>query len=388
MKKSLGEKIGAAAFLSCGFRPFFWGATVWAVVSMGLWIAMLAGWVFLPTDFDPLSWHTHEFIFGYTGAVIAGFLLTAVPNWTGRLPLAGLPLAGVFGLWLVGRGAVAFSVFFDPFFVALLALSMPLALIFFLGREILSGRNWRNLPVLAVLTVLTGAQGFFHWGWGEQGLRLAVAAIVMLIAVIGGRIVPSFTRNWLKKNGGESFPVPFGGFDKFSLIVLVAVLGLWSFAPDLPNLTEWAGWGLLVAGGLHLIRWGRWRGFLTLSEPLVWVLHLGYLALPLGAVLMAGNLLWGGPVSLIAAQHLWMVGGIGVMTLAIMTRATLGHTGHSLAAGWGTAVLYLSVFASALFRLWADGDPGFLMLSGLCWMFGFGGFVASYGPKLVRPRRT
>ena len=384
LEKTLCEKIGAAAFLSCGFRPFFLGAAVWAVVAMGLWITMLAGGMVLPTGFDLLSWHAHEFIFGYTGAVIAGFLLTAVPNWTGRLPLAGWPLAGIFGLWLAGRGGVALSVFFDPLPVALLALSMPVALIFFLGREIFSGRNWRNLPVLALLMLLTGAQGLVHLGWGEQGFRLAMAAIVMLIAVIGGRIVPSFTRNWLKKNGGEPFPVPFGGFDSLSLIVLGAVLGLWSLAPAL---TTWAGWGLLVAGGLHLIRWVRWRGGAALSEPLVWVLHLGYLALPLGAVLMAGDLLWAGPVSLVAAQHLWMAGGIGVMTLAIMTRATLGHTGHPLAAGPGTAVLYLSVFASALLRLWADVDPDFLMLSGLCWMVGFAGFVLCYGPKLVRPRR-
>ncbi|HWL58539.1 MAG TPA: NnrS family protein [Paracoccus sp. (in: a-proteobacteria)] len=135
------------ALLTYGFRPFFLGASLWAAGAMVLWILMLSGAVELPTRFDPVTWHAHEFLFGYLGAVVAGFLLTAVPNWTGRLPVVGWPLACLCLLWLIGRAAVAVSMHLPVWLVALADLSLSLALIGFLTREIVSGRNWRNLIV-------------------------------------------------------------------------------------------------------------------------------------------------------------------------------------------------------------------------------------------------
>jgi uncharacterized protein involved in response to NO len=173
---------------------------------MALWVPMLSGHIALPTAFDPVSWHAHEFLFGYLGAVIAGFLLTAVPNWTGRLPVVGWPLGGLAALWLAGRVAVMFSAGLPPFLVAAVDLAFPAVLAAVIGREIVAGKSWRNLVVLGLLAVFAAGNMLFHWEAARgdyaaqgHGLRLGLGAGVMMIAVIGGRIVPSFTRNWLAR---------------------------------------------------------------------------------------------------------------------------------------------------------------------------------------------
>jgi len=190
------------AILTYGFRPFFFGAAVWAAFSMMLWVPMLTGYISLPTAFDPVSWHAHEFLYGYLGAVVAGFLFTAVPNWTGRLPIVGWPLGGLAVLWLAGRVAVTAGEGLPPLIVAVIDLAFPAAFALILLREIVAGRSWRNLIVLGMLGVFLLGNVLFHWeaargGYAAQGygLRLGLGAGVMMIAVIGGRIVPSFTRN-------------------------------------------------------------------------------------------------------------------------------------------------------------------------------------------------
>lgn len=194
------------ALFSLGYRPFFLLGALWAALAMGLWAAMLAGQLALPTAFDPVSWHAHEFLFGYLAAIIAGFLLTAVPSWTGRPPLTGWPLASLAALWMAGRVAIMFSQGLPPLVVALVDLAMMAALAVLLTREIVAGGNWRNLPVVVLLVAFGAANGLFHWEaargvYAAQGigLRLGLAASLMMIAVIGGRIVPTFTRNWLVK---------------------------------------------------------------------------------------------------------------------------------------------------------------------------------------------
>jgi uncharacterized protein involved in response to NO len=220
------------AILTYGFRPFFFGAAVWAALAMVLWVPMLSGHLILPTAFDPVSWHAHEFLFGYLGAVIAGFLLTAVPNWTGRLPIVGWPLAGLFVLWLLGRGAVTVSLHLPPVVVAIADLALPMALGAVIAREIIAGKNWRNLMVLGMLAVFAAGNAVFHWEAARglypaqgYGLRLGLAAAMMMIAVIGGRVVPSFTRNALVRRGPGRLPAPpMQGFDKLALLVLLAAL--------------------------------------------------------------------------------------------------------------------------------------------------------------------
>ncbi|MCL4675813.1 MAG: NnrS family protein, partial [Pararhodobacter sp.] len=220
------------AILTFGFRPFFFGGATWAALAMALWVPMLSGHLTLPTAFDPVSWHAHEVLFGYLGAVIAGFLMTAVPNWTGRLPIVGWRLGALAALWLSGRLVVLVSVALPASLVAVVDLAFPVALAYAIGREIVAGKNWRNLIVLAMLTVFALGNLVFHieaaqGGYAAQGygFRLGLGAGILMIGVIGGRIIPSFTRNWLAKRGPGRLPVPpMQKFDRVALAVLAAAL--------------------------------------------------------------------------------------------------------------------------------------------------------------------
>ncbi len=387
------EKIRAwegPAILSFGFRPFFLLAGIWAALAMALWVVMLTGHEVLPTAFDPVSWHAHEFLFGYLGAVLAGFLLTAVPNWTGRLPVVGWPLAGLAALWAAGRAAVAVSALLPWGMVMTADLAFPLALTAVLAREIVAGRNWKNLPVLASVLGLTLANALFHvnamqggYPAGSMGLRLGLAVAVMLISLIGGRIVPSFTRNWLAQRRSPALPVPFGRADSAVLATTLVALGVWVIWPGLRE----TAWLCAVAGAAQLWRLSRWSGQHTGAEALVWVLHAGYAFVPLGFfAVAAGQLLPGlGP----AAQHVWMAGAIGLMTLAVMTRASLGHAGRALHATGPITALYGALIVAVLARLAAGGLPEqswLLHLAAGAWIAAFAGFSVIYGPILTRPK--
>jgi uncharacterized protein involved in response to NO len=384
---------GPAVF-SFGFRPFFLFGAIWAAVVMLVWILMLTGTVMLPTLFDPVSWHAHEFLFGYLGAITAGFLLTAVPNWTGRLPVVGWQLAALFGLWAAGRVAIATSAIWPLGWAASVDLAFPIALAGILLREVIAGKNWRNLVVLFLLVAFAQANLLFHVDAARgniaahgTGLRSGVAAVVMMIAVIGGRVIPSFTRNWLVRQKSDRLPVPpMQRFDKAVLLVAVLALGTWVVAPD----HMVSGFGLLVIGVLHGLRLLRWQGVQTFAEPLLWILHVGYAFVPLGAILAGAAVLWPNVVPAIAAQHLWMAGAFGVMTMAMMTRATLGHTGQSLHAGRATLVIYLSLIGSIFARItaviWVGSAMTIYLLSGALWIGAFLGFAIVYGPYLMKPK--
>ncbi len=375
------------ALFSYGFRPFFLFGALWVVLAMLIWLAALTGAMDLPTRFDRVSWHAHEFLFGYLGAVLAGFLLTAVPNWTGRLPIVGWRLAALFTLWALGRIAVFFSALLPVALAPVVDLAFPLVLVGVILREIVAGKNWRNLVVLAMLAVFMLANGLFHfealrgdYAAGGIGLRLGLATTVMMIAVIGGRIIPSFTRNWLARTDNPARPAPpMQRFDKIVLLSSIVVLALWVTQP-IERLT---GIVLFLFGLLHLARLLRWQGHHTLSEPLVWVLHVAYLFIPAGAFALGLDQLIGNPGTA-GAQHLWMAGAIGAMTLAVMTRATLGHTGQELTANRITVVIYLCLFGAVLARLCTPLWLEMSYLSGILWIVAFAGFVMGYGPALLR----
>ncbi|GAB5471057.1 MAG: NnrS family protein [Rhodospirillales bacterium] len=378
--------------LSYGFRPFFLFGALWAALAMVLWIAVFAGALALPTRWDPISWHAHELLFGYLAAILAGFLLTAVPNWTGRLPLVGWGLGALVATWGLGRLAIALSDPLPAWLVAAVDLAFPLALALVILREIVAGKNWRNLVILALLAVFLAANGLFHWeaargAFAAQGigLRLGLATALMMIAVVGGRIVPSFTRNWLVKAGRQARPSPpMQPFDKVALLVTLAGLLLWVVGP------EWrvTGIALLLVATLQTVRLLRWKGLQTRSESLLWVLHLGYAFLPLGALVAGISILAPEVLGLAAAQHIWMAGAIGLMTLAVMTRATLGHSGQALQAGTGTVLVYLALVGSVVARLaagaWGEVAMELYGLSALLWIAAFAGFALLYGPLLLR----
>jgi len=372
-----------------GFRPFFLSAGIWAMLSMVLWLAMLMGWASLPTTFAPVDWHAHEMIFGFAGAAVAGFLLTAVPNWTGRMPLQGAPLIALFCAWLVGRVAMAMSAVIGPLPSMVLDLSFLVLLGLALTREIVSGRNWRNLPVLLALAFLIAANLLTHLealgiaDTGQAGQRAGIAVLVGLISLIGGRIIPSFTRNWLIKRGEEVMPLPFSGVDRVAIALTAAGLLVWVLAPETPI----TGGLLLVAGVAGFVRLGRWRGHRTFSEPMVWSLHLGFLWVPAGLTALGAGILWPSVFPATAAVHALGAGAVGTMVLAVMTRATLGHTGRPTEADRPTAAIYILVAAAAAARVVAALGVGayepLLWLAAAAWIGAFGLFSIHYGASLV-----
>lgn len=381
------------ALFSFGFRPFFLMGAAWALLAMALWIGALTGQITLPSHFAPADWHVHELLYGYLTAIVAGFLLTAVPNWTGRLPIAGWRLAALSFLWLSGRVALFFSDALGPWLAAALDLSFLAVLLFVLGREVLAGENWRNLKVLAMAGLLLVGNALFHaeaasgGAFGGYGTRLGVSAALLLIMLIGGRIVPSFTRNWLARRQEGQLPAQMGRFDILAIALGGAALLSWTAAPEAAASAAL----VLLAGALHIARLARWAGWRTGGEPLVAVLHLGYLFVPLGFLAMGISILRPDLLLPGDALHLWTTGAIGTMTLAVMTRATLGHTGHALHAGPATLAIYGAIALSAASRFALNAGATYetlLYLSAAGWLGAFGLFCAVYGPMLCRPRQS
>jgi uncharacterized protein involved in response to NO len=328
-------------------------------------------------------------LFGYVAAVVTGFLLTAIPNWTGRLPLQGTPLLLLVIAWLVGRLAVMWSAHLGWAAAAVLDCAFLLLVVLATAREVIAGRNWRNLKVLVPVGVLALANIAFHteahvFGAAAFSLRAAIAAILILIMLIGGRIVPSFTRNWLIREHPGRLPVPFGRFDSIVLAASAAALCFWVTAPQ----GSWTGSALCLAAGLQGVRLARWAGERTVRERLVFILHVAYAFVPAGFLL--SGLAAFGIVPPSAGVHAWMAGAGGTMTLAVMTRASLGHTGHDLVAGAGTQALFAAVIVAAFARVAGALVPAWtlawLHLAAFTWIAAFAGFALMYGPVLFRVR--
>lgn len=374
---------------SYGFRPFFLAAGGFAALCILLWLPVFLGHMTLPVAMAARDWHAHEMVFGYAAAAITGFLLTAIPNWTGRPAVSGRPLMLLAAVWLAGRVGMAISDLIGLYAaLALDLLFLPLVA-FVAGREIVAAGNRRNFKILAILGLLVAANLYFHVevlrdGAADLGLRLGLAVVVGLIVLVGGRIVPNFTRNALMRLGRGRLPRPFNGFDVGCIGVSVGALAAWVAAPD------WraGGWLCVGAGLLQLVRLARWAGDRARGDWLVLVLHLAYAFIPIGFLLAGASALADEPMPG-AAAHAWGVGGVGLMTLAVMTRATLGHTGRALVASRATVLVYGLVLVAALARIAAAFpsplDVALLQLAGTAWAAAFAGFAAVYGPMMLRP---
>jgi len=376
--------------LQNGFRPFFLGGATWLVFATFWWLHLFAGGASL-ARFDALAWHQHEMLFGGVAAIITGFLLTAIPNWTGRLPVRGAPLVGLFALWLAGRAANLVGAELPTWLPPAVDVGFLASLVGVALNEIIVGRNWRNLPVIGLVALIAFADLASHLAAasgaldGDMARRLAMAAILGLVGVIGGRIVPSFTRNWLAKRGAHPLPTAPTRFDHAALALLGAALAAWAIAPASLVTAMLA----LLAGATHLVRLARWRGVATIAEPLVWVLHLGFAWLPVG-LLVLGLQRFVPALTALSATHAFAAGAIGTMTLAVMTRASLGHTGRTLTADRTTVAIYALVTLGALLRVLAYALPldplTTLALGGTAWAGAFALFAWHYGPMLARPR--
>jgi uncharacterized protein involved in response to NO len=379
------REYASLTLFSYGFRPFFLSSGLWAVISLPLWLHQFYGDITLPTRFAPLDWHVHEMLFGYVAAAITGFLLTAIPNWTGRLPMNGWPLAGLAAFWLAGRVAIFFSAKIGGALAAAIDISFLLTLTAVVAREIISGKNWRNLRVLGVLVALALGNIVFHaevliHGAANYGTRMGLAAVILLISLIGGRIVPSFTNNWLARNNPGRLPVPFSRYDMSAIAAGAVGMVAWIAAPT----DQITGGLLFFAGLLHTGRVARWAGDRALADRLVLVLHVAYAFVPFG-FLLVGLSTFTPAILPTAGIHAWTAGAIGLMTLAVMTRATLGHTAQPLQAGIATQFIYGLIFVSAVLRVIAalTGSIDLIESSAVCWLLGFALFVVVYGRLLI-----
>jgi uncharacterized protein involved in response to NO len=371
------------ALLSSGFRPLFLLAALFAVLVLPLWMAVWSGHVTLRGPFTPTDWHIHEMLFGYTSAVIAGFLFTAIPNWTGRMPTRGWPLMALATLWMAGRLAVAGALGLGPVGVMVIDCAFMTAIGAMITTEIAAGRNWSNLKVVVPVLLYLVANVTFHWearvqGTADVGRRLGFAMVVLLILLIGGRIIPSFTRNWLTKRGPGPLPVPFGRFDAASLALAMLALFIWVALPE----AALAGGALILAGAVQALRLARWRGWRVWSSPLLAMLHVAFGFIPAGLVALGLAVL--GHLPSATGLHLLGIGGIGGMTLAVMMRASLGHTGRALEAGPALALAFACVALAALARAAVPSDAG-LWAAATLWTLGFALFVARLAPALTLP---
>jgi uncharacterized protein involved in response to NO len=369
-----------------GFRPFFLLGSTQAGLSILVWLPVFYGELTLASAFAPRDWHVHEMLYGYLPAVITGFLFTAIPNWTGRLPLQGRPLAVLVAVWIAGRLAVTFSaglgwwpaLLIDASFLTLVAAAA--------AREIIAGGNWRNLNVVVLVVLLLSGNVAFHLeahvrGTAEFGIRIGIAVVVLLISLIGGRIIPSFTRNWLVKENPGRLPVPFGRFDMMVVAFGALALLSWVVIPE----NRSTGDVLALAALLHLVRLARWAGDRTLRERLLVILHIGYCFVPIGFLFNAAASYGWLPAS--AGTHAWMAGAAGIMTLAVMTRATRGHTGQELTADIATQAIYAAIIIAVVARLCAVVHPTqatlLLHVAAFAWAAAFFGFALAYGPLLL-----
>ncbi len=376
--------------LSYGFRPFFLFGAIYAALAILAWLPVFNGELTFSTAFGPIDWHVHEMLYGFLPAVVTGFLLTAIPNWTGRLPIQGTPLLILFTVWLAGRVAVTFSAEIGWLLAAIVDVSFLVLVVAAAAREIVAGKNWRNLRVIVMVTLLLAGNIAFHLeahfkGSAEYGARIGIAAVVLLLAVIGGRIIPSFTRNWLARENPGRLPAPFARFDVVVILLSAATLAIWIAQPS-GKITAAA---LAAAGVLHVVRLARWAGDRTWRDRLVLVLHVGYAFVPLGFLLAAAAAIDVVPAD--TGTHAWMVGAAGTMTLAVMTRASLGHTGNALTASAVTQMIYAAVVIAALARICSSLEPAWsdqlLHVAAFAWVLAFFGFAASYGPILVGAQR-
>ena len=387
-------------FFSYGFRPFFLLGCLFAAGSMAAWLAWIGlhaanGEVLRPTIATaPHQWHAHEMLFGYAMAMIAGFFLTAVPSWTGTKPVSG-PMLGVLATaWILGRLAVWFSAYLPGILVAAVDVAFIPLLLALVSKSLFKRWAPRNFVFVPILAILLAANLTIHadWlGWLDDGAATAfgagVDAVVLLIVIVGGRVVPAFTTNALRNTGHTALPVSRRPLDVASIVLVAAVIPIDAFYAD----------GALAIGVAALAAWANavrfigWRGLATRGQPIVWVLHLAYAWVVIGLALKACA--HAGLVSHASALHALTVGAIGTMTLAVMSRASLGHTGRALVAAGPVVVAYVMINLSAFVRVAVPAllpeyyNQG-MIVAGLLWLATYVTVSVVYWPILALPRRS
>ena len=378
---------GVAVF-SYGFRPFFLGAALFAGVAVPLWILMFAGVGDSPFLYPARDWHVHEMVFGFLPAVITGFLLTAIPNWTDRAPIRGSELMLLFILWLAGRLLIAIP-WFTPLVSAIVDVGFLIAVAGVVWREIAAAKSWDRAPMGVLVSLLAGANILFHvltlsGMEADRTERAALGMVMMLLTLIGGRLTPNFTDELLSESGRTERPASFSRYDGLSVVLVAFAVLAWIVQPD----SMVTAWMFVSAGLANLGRLARWYGWLTWREPLVLILHFGYGWFALSLFILGGSILGIG-LPQEDAVHAFTAGAVGAMTLAVMTRASLGHTGRPRHAGPLTVCIYTMINVGAVLRVFGPMtgfSPNLVMgVAAVSWSGAYLLFAMVYGPFLLRP---
>ena len=379
--------------LSFAFRPFFLLTGVYAVLVIVAWVAFMIAGMPLPLGWSPVQWHSHEMLYGLVPAAIAGFLLTAMCNWTGAPPLRGRGLLALILVWLAGRLAFWLSAWLPVWLVAGVDLLFLPVLAIYVARTLIRYQNRRNLIVVLALVLLTAGNLLMHLGFIIRnrdilllGQRMGLDVVVVLMVVIAGRITPAFSANWLRAHGRS--PEWVKRYDRLDRLAIASVLLLVVLEP-LPLPPAVMGGAALFAGSVNLIRLLGWSGWRVLAEPLLWILHLSYVWIVLG-LLVRGAAEFDAHIPPSVWMHLLGAGAIATLILGVMTRVALGHTGRHLRLPRFGILIYLAIMLATVLRVlvamhWLDFRTG-IMLTAANWMLAFGLFVILYAPVLSGPR--
>ncbi|MFW6092419.1 MAG: NnrS family protein [Pseudomonadota bacterium] len=379
------------ALLAIGFRPFYPAAALLALVAVPVWMAAFLGALPLNTPLPPLAWHAHEMVFGFAPAVIVGFLLTAVRNWTGHHTPDGAALAGLVLLCLTARvllvtGPAPVAVLVDVIFLPVVAAALAVPL--------WRGRNARNafvVPLLLALGCLSAAHhgaysGWLDGTWATRAVTAGLDLVALLMAVIGGRVIPAFSANAVPGLAPRRWSAVEAS--SLGLLALIVVLDLSPLAAAVPQPLLHGVFA--AAGGIHLLRLAGWRPWETRRNALLLALPLAYLWLPVHLLLRTWLDTTPGQMAPLAL-HALTVGGMAGLMLAMMTRSALGHTGRALTAGPWEYAAFAGIHLAGLTRvlgplLWPQAYTAWLVISALCWSFAFAAFAARYVPVVARPR--
>lgn len=378
--------------LSYAFRAFFLLGSLCAFSVILFWTIALLGYGPLVGHPDLYFWHAHEMVFGFVFAIVAGFTLTAVATWTGRTPVHGVELGVLVAAWIAGRIALVYTGQWPPALIAAADMLFPCLFVLIFGREVLAAGNWRNAPLVGVVALLASLNLVFHvWPDAMPGLDrmvvlLAVHVVLVLVTVIAGRVIPSFTANWLRALGhtADAMPRVVPMFDITALVMTIVTGIAVTFAPANPV----SGIAAMLAAVAHAARLSQWSGLRTISEPLLFVLHVAYMWFPIG-YLLVGYSVFGGYLATVAL-HALTIGVIAGMIIAMATRVSLGHTGRPLHAGRLTVVAYVLLMVTGIVRLsgplFGDWYIQTVELAASLWMIAFALFAWVYWPILVKPR--
>lgn len=361
------------------------------MIAMLVWLTALMTGIWPEGLLPPSLWHAHEMLFGFVGAAIAGFLLTAVPSWTGQRGFSGLPLIILVTVWLGGRLVLPFYGLLPSVFIAIVDLAFFPVLGLMLTPSLIRGKS-RNLVFLLFLLVLFSANLIFHIALAQSdvafasyGLLFGINIVLLIISIIGGRIVPAFTLSAIRRTDNTFVIMPFPALDRIAIVSILLVLItdlLWPYSTA-------AGWLALIAALIHAVRLARWQTLRGLGEAIVWILHIGYAWIIVGLALK-GLFLLTGAIFSTAWLHAITTGAFATMIMAVMTRAALGHTGRPLIAPPLIVVSYVLITLAAIVRVSGPVFPDIYLysiaVSGLLWIGAFTLFLVVYTPILIGPR--